>query len=118
MQVSIDGVPAIATNKVIQNLSISTHYLNKHLKRIWIIPHDQAHTESNGGSEHLSKLVNDAGNSDMDDFNDQRENEIEIQASMMSSSDIECRHEEIQEGRNCIETHQVPDCTFHLEAWL
>lgn len=33
----VDGVPAVVLNKVLKNLSVSIHYLNQYLKKIWML---------------------------------------------------------------------------------
>lgn len=108
MQISIRGVPTIAVNKVMRDLSVTIHYLNKYVKKIWALspavpqsPTDCIDAGHDQDSECFSKPGNDTpGNADALAFNNQGESEAELQvATMHSPSDIERKSEAFQGGR-------------------
>ena len=102
-------MPAIAIEKVIKDLSVSTHYLNKYMKRVWTLPFYRTDV----GSAHMSKPENGEGKSDIEDFETLNENDIAIQAFMHSSSENESKSHKIQESRSFRDMHQVPDRMFY-----
>ena len=85
MQISIAGVPAIAVNKVMKDLSVSVHYLNEYIKKMWALgpavpqgPIDCVDAGHDQVTECQSNLGNDTGNSNTLAFDSGGESDTEL----------------------------------------
>eukprot|EP00731_Ephydatia_muelleri_P028256 Em0019g1129a len=112
--ISIGGVPTIAVNKVMRDLSVSINYLNEYIKKIWArgpaVPQSPIDHIDAGHDQGLSNPGNDTGNSDTPVLNNQVESEAKLQtATMHSPSDIERKSEAFQNGRNSTERQKLLD---------
>ena len=47
MQLSIGGVPAVTINKVIKDLTLTIHYMDKYLRKIWGLPNPASNSPTN-----------------------------------------------------------------------
>lgn len=106
--ISIQGVPSIALNKVMKDLSVSIHRLNEHIKKLWALgpaappnSYDHIDTQVSGRQSPVNDNTEPLAS----------DNQIETEGHTIlgSPSNAESSSGTFQNGRSFIEGKKLPD---------